>query len=133
MALTKKENKQQVQLDPVFTYLVSQIGESRDIYRFNIEQNDLEDAVSLFNVFKGNKEYLIKNNSDKRCKIQSIDKFTSDEHWSIDRWWSKEEKIDLGILEEDNKVTIEEFVNKIDEIRDTLKEYSQLIKELSND
>ena len=133
LALTKKEHKEHVQTDPVFTYLVSEIGESRDVYRFDIEQNDLEEAVSMFNVFKGNKEYLVKHNSDKRCKIQPIDKFIPDEHWSIDRWWSKEEKIDLGILEEDNKVTIEEFINKIDEIRDTLKEYSGLIRELSND
>ena len=113
--------------------MVSEIGESRDVYRFDIEQNDLEEAVSMFNVFKGNKEYLIKYNSDKRCKIQPINKFIPDEHWSVDRWWSKEEKIDLGILEEDNKVTIEEFINKIDEIRDTLKEYSGLIRELSSD
>ena len=39
LAITKKTNKQDIQKEPVFTYLVSEIGESRDIYRFDIEQN----------------------------------------------------------------------------------------------
>ena len=46
LAITKKNNKKDEQKDPVFTYLISEIGESRDIYRFDIEQNDLEEAVT---------------------------------------------------------------------------------------
>ena len=32
------------QTNPVFTYFCSEIGETRDVYRFDIEQNDLETA-----------------------------------------------------------------------------------------
>ena len=43
------------QTTPVFTYLCSEIGETRDVYRFDIDQNDLEYASDLFNMFKGAK------------------------------------------------------------------------------
>ena len=98
LAITKKKNKAEKQTEPVFTYLVSEIGESRDIYRFDIEQNDLEKAVNLYNFFKGNKTEFDKINSDKRCKIQPIEKFEPETHWSVERWWTKEEQIELGIV-----------------------------------
>lgn len=52
MAITKKYDNTVKQTDPVFTYLVSEIGETLDIYRKDIEENHLEDAVALFNQFK---------------------------------------------------------------------------------
>ncbi len=131
LALTKKANKKIEQTDPVFTYLVSEIGETRDVYRFDIEQNDLQEAVTLFSFFKGNKSNFDKINTDKRCKIQPISKFQPDEHWSIDRWWTKEEKIELGIEEEDNIITTEEFSELIKDISSTLEEFSEIAKEVS--
>ncbi|RUA27417.1 MAG: N-6 DNA methylase, partial [Bacteroidetes bacterium] len=35
LALTKKADSKEEQTDPVFTYLVSEIGETRDVYRFD--------------------------------------------------------------------------------------------------
>ncbi|HLG39188.1 MAG TPA: N-6 DNA methylase, partial [Chitinophagaceae bacterium] len=55
LCLTKKNQKADSQTFPVFTYLVSEIGESRDVYRFDIEQNDLSEATTLYLFFKGNK------------------------------------------------------------------------------
>ena len=52
------------QTNPVFTYFCSEIGETRDVYRFDIEQNDLETASDLFNMFKGAKTKF--KTSDKR-------------------------------------------------------------------
>jgi len=72
LALTKKNDVSEKQTDPVFTYLVSEIGESRDINRFDIEQDDLTEAVELFNSFKGNKKNFHKFQEvkpDKRCKL----------------------------------------------------------------
>ena len=55
LALTKKNSNSELQTTPVFTYLVSEIGESRDIKQvLYFEQNDLYEAVELFNSFKGN-------------------------------------------------------------------------------
>ena len=84
--------------------------------------------VSLFNQFKGAKKSF-KSNS-KRCKIQSIEKFNPEEHWSVDRWWSKEEKVDLGIEEEDTVFTIEEFKEKISDAVNIMKELSKEVNNL---
>ena len=78
------------QTNPVFTYFCSEIGETRDVYRFDIEQNDLETASDLFNMFKGAKTKF--KTSDKRCKVVPIDDFYNGSHWSVDRWWTREEK-----------------------------------------
>lgn len=99
LSITKKESTSINQTRPVFTYLVSEIGESRDVYRFEIEQNDLYDAVKMYKSFMGSPDYIIENNNNPRCKIQPIEKFCPDTHWSIDRWWTNEEKVLLGIEE----------------------------------
>jgi len=129
LAIEKKTDISKAQTDPVFTYLVSEIGESRDVYRFDIEQNDLQEAVTLFTFFKGNKKKFAKINNDKRCKIQDITFFAPDEHWSIDRWWTTDEKIELGIIEHVNNVSTEEFSDLVDDISTTLGESSTMIRE----
>lgn len=131
LCITKKNNKADIQTDPVFTYLVSEIGESRDIYRFNIEQNDLNEATTLYNFFKGNKSSFESFNTDPRCKIFPIDRFEPDIHWSIDRWWSREEKIALGIEEEDKAVSMLDFSSLVQDMSETLGGFSSIIKESS--
>jgi type I restriction enzyme M protein len=133
LAITKKINKKDIQKDSVFTYLVSEIGESRDIYRFDIEQNDLQESVKLFKGFKGSQEYFIENNKDERCKIQSIDKFKENikTSWIIDKWWSEGEKIKLGIIEKQKKVTLLEFASIVEYVADSMKGLQEEIKEIS--
>ncbi len=131
LAITKKKNKAEKQTDPVFTYLVSEMGESRDIYRFDIEQNDLEKAVSLYNFFKGNKTEFDKINTDNRCKIQPIENFTPESHWSIERWWTKEEQIELGVIEEDKLTKFEEFPDIIEDIANNILSFKEEILSLS--
>lgn len=131
LCLTKKVNSKDLQTAPVFTYLTSEIGESRDIYRFDIEQDDLSEAVTLYSFFKGNKTSFNKINTDKRCKIQPIKSFTAEKHWSIDRWWSKEEKIEIGILEENKSISTSEFGDFVGEIADSLYEFKELLKEVN--
>jgi type I restriction-modification system DNA methylase subunit len=100
LALTKKSDPSEIQTDPVFTYLVSEIGESRDIYRFDIEQDDLKEAVNLYNAFKGSKKYFANINHDKRCKIQEIAWFKNNlRDWNIDNNWSEDERIELGAID----------------------------------
>lgn len=128
LALTKKHDKTVTQADPVFTYLVSDIGETLDVYRFETDANHLEIAVQLFNQFKGAKQYFSPNNN--RCKIQSIEQFSPDEHWSVDRWWSKAEKIELGIVEEDDKLSIVDFSAYLTDISNTINEYQSELQAL---
>lgn len=132
LCITKKENQNSNQIDPVFTYLASEIGESRDVYRFDIEQDDLKEAVALYSFFKGNKSGFKKINTDKRCKIQPISLFLPERHWSIDRWWTKKEMIEIGIIEENKSITTSEFGDFVGEIADSLYEYKELLKEVSD-
>ena len=133
LCLTKKENKQKVQTSPVFTYLVSEIGESRNIYRFDIEQNDLHEAVTLYSFFKGNKSEFEKMNTDQRCKIQPIERFVEqiEKDWVIDKWWSEQEKIELGVTEKSEKVTLLEFASIIEDVAGSIQEFQGEVKELS--
>ena len=59
------------------------IWESRDFYRFEIEQDDRNEAVMFYSFFKGNKINFPRINSDKRCKIPPIEIFQSENHWCV--------------------------------------------------
>lgn len=130
LAITKKDDREKKQDFPVYTYLVSDVGETLDINRFETpEKNNLPEMVDLFS------EYQIYRNKEKvkeletkspRCKIQPIKKFEPEKHWSIDRWWTKEEKIELGIEEEEEQITPEEF---FDLLEDSYKEIGQILEE----
>lgn len=127
LAITKKRNSSDKQKHPVFSYLVSEIGETLDVNRFDIVDNDLEEAVKLFNQFKNIK--LDFKTKDPRCKIFPIKKFYDDvdKFWSVDRWWSFEEKVKLGIEEQEKEVDVEGFLELVDTISDKMDEYKQQI------
>ncbi len=115
------------QTAPVFTYLCSEIGETRDVYRFDIEQNDLTAAVSQFNMFKGAKTTF--ESFDPRCKVKDIDVFYNSSHWSVDRWWTYDEKVDLGIEDEGNTVDILGFASMLSDITSTILGYGEPLRE----
>ena len=133
LAITKKADKKIVQTEPIFTYLVSEIGESRDVYRFDIEQNDLQEAVKLYGGFKGSPNYFIENNTDKRCKIQPFEIFNPSTNWSIDRWWTREEKEEVGIEDENLKLKIEEFPILLDEVSNSIISIKEEVQELATE
>lgn len=136
LAITKKipmlQNGIEVkerQTTNVFTYLCSEIGESRDVYRFDIEQDDLSEAARLFNMFKGAKESFKTDN--KRCKLVNIDEFYNGEHWSVERWWTREERIELGVEEEKTCVSIDEFLTIIEDTASILADLQEPLREIS--
>lgn len=130
LSITKKTEVTQIQDFPVFTYLVSSIGETLDIRRFEIpEKNDLPEMTDLFGEYQLHKKKdNIKDLEKKslRCKIQPIKSFIPEQHWSVDRWWTKEEKIQLGIEEEDQEITADEFY---DLLEDSHKELGGILKQ----
>lgn len=135
LALTKKTAVNvggvptlQRQTTPVFTYLCSEIGETRDVYRFDIEQNDLEVASDLFNMFKGSKAKF--RTDDKRCKIVSINDFYDGTHWSVDRWWTRDERIELGIEEEKQTIDLPTYIAMISDASASLNESIEPLQEL---
>jgi len=117
------------QTSHVFTYLCSEIGETRDMYRFDLEQNDLVEAAGLFNMFKGAKDYF--KTSDKRCKVVDIDAFYMGAHWSVERWWTREERIELGIEEEVESVSIDGFISLVEDTAVTLTDFQEPLREIA--
>lgn len=115
LVITKKQDAGDIQLPPVFTYLVSNIGETLDINRFEIEgKSDLERAKELFNLYKGAPEsFPIKQIGDLRCKLQPIRKFAQSSNWNIDRWWTSTEKIKLGVEQPKVTLDIDDYIKKI--------------------
>lgn len=140
LALTKKEpvmldgvSTLQRQTSPVFTYLCSEIGETRDAYRFDIDQNDLQVASDLFNMFKGAKTSFANTLNmigDQRCKISSIDDFYNGTHWCVERWWNHEERQALGIEEEPKTIGVNDFRVLLADTINTLSELDEPLAEI---
>lgn len=72
-------------------------------------------------------------NADNRCKIQKIEKFEQeiDISWSIDRWWTKEEKVYLWIEEQEEIWTIDDFISKISDLKSKIMFIESNIKKLN--
>lgn len=107
LALRRRESYETLQATPVFTYLVSEIGETRDARRWDLDQNDLVEMVSLFNQFKG--APLVFSVDKPRCKIVKYDRFDTWQHWMVERYWTLDELKDLGVAEEPDEISIEEL------------------------
>lgn len=121
LIFTKKCDGDGIQKTPVFSYLVSEIGESRDSYRFPIRDNDLIEATSLFNQFKGSPLNFVSKNP--RCKVISASEVASSRHWMVDRWWTDEEKKQLGITETVNEITEDDFVVLVKEAKSLIDDF----------
>jgi len=81
--------------------------------------------ANLFNQFKGAKNFF--KGGSPRCKTQPIARFDPDQHWSVDRWWSHEEKIELGVEERTTTMNLDRFKEKV---KDTYEKIAELEKEL---
>lgn len=107
LGLRRKDAHERVQRTPVFTYLVSEIGETRDARRWDMPQNDLVEMVSLYNQFKGAPETF--SVEKPRCKIVEYEIFDDWQHWMVERYWTLDELTDLGVAEESNDISLEEL------------------------
>lgn len=108
LAITKKyEGQPHSQTEPVFSYLVKDIGETLDAQRRRIEANDLPDMVREYKRFLVDKTQY--HPTDPKCKVWPSERFRSRTHWSIDRWWTREERIAIGMEEAVPLVSQDEF------------------------
>ena len=125
------------QVNPVFTYICNSIGETLDIYRFDIDDNNLEEAVNQYKLYQASankskfKAIAYDENEkpyiDKKCKIIPIDEFYNsvEQSWIIDNYWTDEEKIELGFKKETNVLTIPELQSMIEVIIDEMNDYKE--------
>lgn len=130
LALTKKDSKSQIQTDPVFLYLCSEIGESRDVYRFDIDQDDLREAVELFRSFRGNKKGFERLKQDLRCKVKNIKEFTPETNWSTESFFTETEKVEIGINEIENKSSVIDFASTLEQTTNTISSFQDEVKNL---
>jgi len=125
VALTKKRENEGKQTTPVFTYIISEIGETRDSKRFQMEQNDLEEMAVKFRQFMASrKDYKA---DSERCKIQDIDRFYHASSWMIEKDWTEEERSSLGMDNEITEISEEDFIDKVGQAKDCISELYNLL------
>jgi len=129
LGITKKNDERQEQDFPVFTYLVSNIGEELNADRFEIAgKSDLEKSKDLFNMYKGSPNtFPVDEINDSRCKLIPIKSFDTNKIWTIEQWWSKEERTSLGMGNQPAILTIEELTDKVQTINQVV---TNALKEL---
>src|SRR5690606_34205273 len=59
-----------------------------------------------------------------------IDIFTPTQSWTVDRLWSEEERIGLGIVEERQVVTTHQFIEKTEEAKSKIEETIQSLRKI---
>jgi type I restriction enzyme M protein len=114
----RKRNSAKPQTNGVFTYLVSEIGESRDSRRVAIEANDLTAMTEEFRFFRAAPSRY--STSDPRCKIVDWSEFSKKSNWLVDREWTRDEKVSLGIVEEVFEVDADTFRDLVGDAREAL-------------
>ncbi|HCP9955465.1 N-6 DNA methylase [Escherichia coli] len=131
ICLRKKADINEQQRSSVFAYLVSEIGETRDAKRWVTKENDLDQLVNLFNQFKGSPNYFTTDN--KRCKVIKFEEFGEKTNWMIERWWSKDERVALGVTSEANEITQAELIDKITSISQLINEFIATVDEVNDE
>ena len=124
LGLRRKKSLQE-QRNPVFTYLVSEIGESRDTRRVPVDANDLVPMVEQFRFFRASPDTF--SSSEARCRLVPWAEFDQMRNWLVDRNWTHDEKVELGIVEEAFEVGPDEFRDLVGDARAAL---DALMKEL---
>lgn len=125
-------NNNKMQSYPVFTYICTSIGESLDANRFDIDDNDLHEAVCKYNNFKNltDKLNLVEPfksyfETDLKFRAIPIKEFTKDKSWIIENWWTDDEKVKIGLKKGKEKSTIEDFQKLIDETVNIMNEFKE--------
>ena len=119
--ILERKRRVEVQVDPVFTYLVSEIGETRDARRWPTDRNDLTEAVALYGQFRGMPGTF--SSTQPRCRVLPFAEVQSSTHWMVDRWWSDQELRELGVGVEPALITDEELHETVGEIQSTLQDF----------
>jgi type I restriction-modification system DNA methylase subunit len=135
LVITKKNDPSDVQKAPVFTYLVSNIGERlTSVKRYEIDENDLPEMETLFGRFSGDRSNFTADEKNfQRCKIMNINKFRQSDHWVIDRWWSRKERIALGIIDSVEFASKSEVDTLIGSLNNAINDYDKYVGQISLD
>ena len=132
LGIRKKNNINEIQDTPVFSYLVSNIGETLDVYRIEIPEDDLSEGVILYNQFKGAKNFF--KTTDLRCKLVPYSWFFDNysKSWIIEKLWDDETLISLGLKDEENIIKVDEFSSYLSNLSEIIQEYQTQLDNLTS-
>lgn len=132
-----KKRSHILQESPVFTYIVGEIGETRDSKRFTNDingeaiRNDLDECVKNYLLFKNG----VMEFSSPRTKVYNWSDFSKFSTWLVDKNLSDEEKIEIGLLKPVNKVSENEFIGELkiidSEIENFIKSKTEFIENIN--
>lgn len=132
LTIVKKQDINEVQQHPVFAYLCNSIGETLDVNRFDIEENDFGEAVSKYVHYhksrdKTNLPQFLSDafSRDGKLKFLSISSFKTGDDWFIDNRWTDDEKVSLGFKEQTNAMTVSEMQTYIDTVIEEIANYKE--------
>lgn len=135
MTLRKKLDVAQIQDYPIFAYYCASIGETLDVYRFDTDDNDFQTAVNKYNLFRSCKD---KNKiddylkpifeDDLKLKLFTINSFAEHTAWDIEKRWTDEEKVKMGVKKADVIMNLDEFSEYLTGIVADINNYGEAIK-----
>lgn len=131
IGMTKKNRAAAMQDSPVFCYLVSNIGETLDINRIEIPENDLQEASILFNQFKGARGRF--DTDDSRFKKIPISWFADnlEMSWLIENLWDRDELVELGIKEKNNTIKLNDFSSYLANLSELIADYQAQLNQIA--
>lgn len=135
MTLRKKRDVAQIQDYPIFAYYCASIGETLDVYRFDTDDNDFQTAVNKYNLFRSCKD---KNKiddylkpifeDDLKLKLFTINSFAEHTAWDIEKRWTDEEKVKMGVKKADVIMNLDKFSEYLTGIVADINNYGEAIK-----
>jgi type I restriction-modification system DNA methylase subunit len=117
-----------IQHQKIFAYLVANTGETLDAKRFPCE-NDLPKMVRLYKIFMAVPDTFETN--DPQCKLIDLVDLAPEKHWSVDRLWSRQERLSLGLIEEAPSYTPEEYQSIVQEKLTAMQEIAQELQRIT--
>ena len=111
LVLRKKPDKSVRQTEPTFAYVISEIGETRDARRMDLEQNDLLEMVAMFKQFAAVPNAF--RPQSPRCKVFDFESFDHFPNWMIDREWTKDERIGLKLDESEKTLSQTNYASRL--------------------
>ena len=119
----EKKRYEESQSDPLFAYIVGETGETRDNLRLEIEENHLEEMVPLFQQFRAAPNSFCTDTL--RCRVVPFVEVAGRCDWRVDRWWSHEERVELGLDQRRPVIDHLEFVAEVECHAAELREMAQ--------
>ncbi|QPB24202.1 N-6 DNA methylase [Rhizobium sp. 007] len=128
LCLSKKAVSAPGQPHPVFAYMVGSFGESLDGLRFPTSDSDMPELARMFRSFVSVKTRFSEDKeagshlTSPKVKLIDAHQILDSQSWAVDRYWTTDEKVALGLHEEMMSVSEDEFFDAVRSVQDQIGE-----------